>query len=334
MPALVLLNPAARSGRARQRRPALEAALADVGLDAQVVETEGPGSAERLARRAGSVDLVVVAGGDGTVGEVVNGLAGHGPGGPALGVVPLGTGDDYARALGVPRRVGDAVRALVATPPVAVDLGEATWEDARGAHVRRFANCLGLGFDAEATALAGDTKWLGGRAAYLAAVLRTLWERRHREARVSVGGVEVFDGPLLLCEVGNGPAIGGGFRLTPDAVLDDGLLDVCLARAMTPGRALHLLPRAVAGRHTAAPEVSMGRGASVEVRAATPLALQADGDVLSFSARRVSARVLPGAVRVVAPGLASRESRAGTGREPPDAGGAAAIGRAEGGYVS
>ena len=327
MSVLVLLNPAARSGRAHRRRAALEDALARAGLDARLVETCGPGDAERLVCRAGSVDLVVAAGGDGTVGEVVNGLAAHGPDGPALGVVPLGTGDDYARALGVPRRLDAAVRALATTPPVALDLGEATWDDADGAHARRFANCLGAGFDAEATALAGQTKWLGGRSAYLAAVLRTLRSRRRRDVRVSVGGAAVFDGPLLLCEVGNGPAIGGGFRLTPDAALDDGRLDVCLARDMTPGRALRLLPLALAGRHTTAPEVSMHRAERVEVEATgpAPLVLQADGDVVSFTARRVRVAVLPGAVRVVAPGLAGRGG-----------GGAAAggVGRALGGYDS
>ena len=333
MPVLVLHNPAARSGRARRCRPALVAALADAGLDAEVVETRGPGSAERLARQAGSVDLVVAAGGDGTVCEVVNGLAAHGPGGPALGVVPLGTGDDFARALGVPRRLDAAVRALAATPPVAVDLGEASWDDDAGAHVRRFANCLGAGFDAEATALAADTKWLGGRSAYLAAVLRTLWARQRRDARVLVGGAEAFAGPLFLCEVANGPAIGGGFRLTPDAVLDDGRLDVCLARDMAPGRALRLLPLAVAGRHGAAPEVSIHQAERVEVEASTPLALQADGDVVSFSARRVGVRVLPGAVRVVAPGLAGRGGVRGVLVGPPRPG-PAAIGRAAGGYDS
>ena len=305
MSALVLLNPAARGGRARWCRPALDEALARSGLDAAVVETRGPGDAERLARET-DADLVVAAGGDGTAHEVVNGLAEHGPGGPALAVLPLGTGDDYATALGMPARLGDAVRALATTPPRPLDLGEARWEDAAGAHVRRFANCLGAGFDAHAARLAGETKWLGGRSAYLAAVLRTLWARRRpgAHARVTVGGVEVFDGPLFLCEVGNGQAIGGGFRLTPDAVLDDGLFDVCLAHHLTPTRAVRLLPLSLTGAHTTAPEVVMGRGGHVEVEVAGgALPLQADGEALSPGARRVRATVLPGALRVVAPAL-------------------------------
>ena len=310
MTALVLLNPAAGGGRAARRRPALEAALRRAGLDAELVETTGPGHAEDAARRAAGVGLVVAAGGDGTVREVVNGLAAHGPatsgrGGPALGVVPLGTGDDYARALGMPSDLDDAARALVAAPPVPVDVGEAAWTDDAGGHAVRFANCLGVGFDAETTALARETKWLGGRAAYLAAVARTLWTRRHRPARVWVDGAVLHDGPMLLCEVGNGPAVGGGILLTPGAAIDDGALDVCVARDMAPSRAAVLLPRALRGGHVGAPEVAMGRGAAVEVEATGPgLAVQADGDVLTFSARRVRADVLPGALRVVAPALA------------------------------
>ena len=305
MPALVLLNPAAGGGRAARRRPALEAALRRAGLDAEVVETTGPGHAEDAARRAADADLVVAAGGDGTVREVVNGLAAHGPAGPALGVVPLGTGDDYARALGVPRDLDAAARALASTPPVPVDVGVATWADDAGDHAVRFANCLGVGFDAEAAALARETKWLGGRAAYLAAVARTLWTRRPRPARVSVDGVVLFDGPLFLCEVGNGPAIGGGIVLNPGAVLDDGALDVCLACDMSPARAAVILPQALRGAHVGAPEVAVGRGVRVEVEAAgPPLAVQADGDVLTFSARRVRADVVPGALRAVAPALA------------------------------
>ena len=305
MSALVVLNPAARGGRARRARPALDAALARSGIEATVVETAGPGDAERIARDADAA-LVVAAGGDGTVHEVVNGLADHGPGGPALGVIPLGTGNDFARALGVPMRLADAALALTASAPVAIDLGEVEWEDDEGTHVRRFANAVGAGFDAEAAALAGETKWAGGRRAYLAAVLRTLWGRRDMAARVAADGAVLADGPLLLCEVGNGQAVGGGFRLTPGAALDDGLLDVCHVRDLSTVRALRLLPRSFTGAHTAAPEVTMAQATQVEIEAAGEgLALHADGEILSRAARRVRVGVLPGALRVVAPALAA-----------------------------
>jgi YegS/Rv2252/BmrU family lipid kinase len=312
---LILLNPAARGGRNRTVRPALEAALRDAALDARVVETTGAGDAERLAREA-TAEVVVSAGGDGTVHEVVNGLA---DGDAVLGVLPLGTGNDFAHALGMPDGLAASVAALAAARPVPIDLGHVRWEEADGAvYERRFANCLGMGFDAHAAHLAGETKWIGGRAAYLAAVLRTLWAWRRPPvlARVALApalatsGAEaaapevVLDGPLFLCEVGNGHSVGGGFLLTPDARVDDGLLDVCLVRHVAPRRALRLLPRTFTGAHVGEPEVHMDRTRGLEVEARSgALALQADGETVTFGARRVAVRVLPGAVRALAPGL-------------------------------
>ena len=306
MSALVVLNPAARGGRARRARPALDAALARAGIEATVAETAGPGDAERIARDADAA-LVVAAGGDGTVHEVVNGLAGRGRGGPALGVLPLGTGDDVAAALGVPARLDRAVDAL-ATPPVPIDLGRVRWDDAGGTHTRWFANCLGAGFDAHAARLARETKWIGGRAAYLAAVLRTLWAWRRPDVhvRIAVDGVPAFEGPLFLCETGNGHSVGGGFLLTPDARPDDGALDVCVVRHLPPSRAVRLLPRSLDGSHVGAPEVTTCRGGQVEIDVRDGVvALQADGEALTFGAGRVEIAVAPGAIRAVAPGLAA-----------------------------
>lgn len=320
---LVILNPAARDGRNRMLRPVLESAFRAAGLEVEVAETAGPGDAGRLARDA-AAETVITAGGDGTVHEVVNGLAGRAA---VLGVLPLGTGNDFAAALGMPTRLHEAVGALAAARPVPVDLGHVAWEEAGGGvRERWFANCLGMGFDAHAAHLARDTKWIGGRAAYLAAVLRTLWAWRRPpvRVRVAVGPVqvegparetappdprleEVFDGPLFLCEVGNGPSIGGGFLLTPDAQPNDGALDVCLVSHVAPRRALRLLPLTFSGRHTAAPEVRMDRVSALSVDAASgALALQADGEAISFGARQIRVRVHAGALRVLAPGLAGR----------------------------
>ncbi len=328
MTAHVLLNPAARGGRNRHLRAPLTRALARAGLDAEVTETAGPGDARRLARAAGQAGrLVVAAGGDGTVHEVVNGLAGTGG---TLAVLPLGTGNDYAHALGMPDGLDAALAAVTSAPARAVDLGCVWWTDARGdRQSRAFANCVGVGFDAHAAALAAETKWIGGRAAYFAAVLRTLWTWRRpgpsvrvqsaalaEAAGVAVGsgssvgllpdGPEAidFEGPLFLCEIGNGHSIGGGFLITPDARLDDGLFDVCLVRHIAPRRALQLLPRSLSGSHTDAPEVTMARTRSVTLvtaGAARGVGVQADGETLACDAVRVSAEIEPGALAVRAP---------------------------------
>ncbi len=320
-----LLNPAAGNGTAARRRPAVEAAVRASGLDGEVFVSAGANRVESLARLlAETFDAVVAVGGDGTIHDVANALAGTET---RFGALPLGTGNDFARIIGMPSGLDAGIRALAAAQERTLDVGLARWQHAGpdGATVtveRVFANCLGAGFDAAAAATAGRSKWLGGRSAYVAAVVRTLWAwrrpsvevevvigdtRRGREAGGPVGlgpdeGEVVFRGPLFLCEIGNGQAVGGGFRLTPDARLDDGLLDVCVARHLAPRRALRILPTAFTGAHVHFPEITMHRTPRVTVRVTSgALPVQADGEAASADARVLDAEAWPGALHVLVP---------------------------------
>lgn len=300
-----VLNPAARNGTAGRRWPDLAARLHAAGIGGPAYTTVEAGDAECLAREAAaSADAVVVVGGDGTIHEAVNGLAGTGA---VFGVLPFGTGNDFAHALGMPDDVPAAVAALAAADVRDTDLGRVRWEtptpDGGAAwSTRRFANCLGVGFDALAALGAARTKWLGGNAAYVAAVLHALWDLRGAgvRARVAVDGADVHAGPLFLCEVGNGHSIGGGFLMTPDATPHDGRLDVCVVRHLPTRRALRLLPSAIRGAHVGQPEVTMTGGTRVSLSADTfSLPVQADGEGLTLTARTVEVEVEPGALRAL-----------------------------------
>ena len=223
----------------------------------------------------------------------------------------MGTGNDFAHAIGMADDLGAAARQIAAGRAVVrCDLGHVRWTDASGErHERRFMNCLGAGFDAHAAALAAQKKWLGGQAAYLVAVMRTLWLWRRPRVRarvrelVGAGDADApdgldLDGPLFLCEFGNGHSVGGGFLLTPDAVLTDGLLDVCHVRHITTRRALRLLPTSLTGGHVSAPEVTMARVAGVGLSAPRGLPLQADGEILTYDAVEVEVEVEPAALAV------------------------------------
>lgn len=328
-----VLNPAAQNGRAGRRRAALDAALRAEGVAFTLAETSGPGHATRLAREAAAeADIVVAVGGDGTIQEVARGLYGTGA---VMGMLPLGTGNDFAHALGMPDALGPAVQALLQARPHAVDLGRVRWhEQADAGDAPRealFTNCLGAGFDGLAALGVERFKFLGGRAAYLASVLRALWTWRQPEVEVEVEegrgtrdeGQKANDegsppnppvpsaqsplasllhaGPLFLVEVGNGFSVGGGFLLTPDAVVDDGLLDVCLIGPISMPRVLRLLPSVFSGGHVGEPEVTMRRARRVTIRSASPLPVQADGEVLSTRAHVLDVAVLPGALQVLAP---------------------------------
>ncbi|PAP77028.1 diacylglycerol/lipid kinase family protein [Rubrivirga marina] len=311
MTAHVLVNPAARGGRNQALRPALDGHLAAVGIEAEVWETAAPGDAERMARCLGEEGvLVIVAGGDGTVHEVVNGLVGTGG---TLAVLPVGTGNDYAHALGMADDLAEAARQVATAGVRAADVGRVRWTDADGVfHERLFANGLGLGFDARVAALASETKWLGGQAAYLAAVFRTLWAWRRPTLRARVrsvvpaGGADEMpaldvDESLFLCEIGNGHSAGGGFLLTPDATPFDGLLDVCYVRHVATARALRLLPTTFSGAHVTAPEVTMARVSGLTLAVEPSVGVHADGEILTAGAVALDVEVLPGAIAVVAP---------------------------------
>ncbi|GAB5534370.1 MAG: diacylglycerol kinase family lipid kinase [Rubricoccaceae bacterium] len=310
-----ILNPAAQGGRARRMWPDLDARAQALGMDYSVSETLGPGDGERLAVGfRDRADLVVAVGGDGTVQEVATGLAGSET---AFGVVPVGTGNDFAGAIGMPGTLDAALRVLMDTPSQPVDLGRVSWLGATGETGRRlFTNCLGAGIDAQAALEAAKFKLFQGRSAYLVGILRSLWMWRtpHAEIEVSIGdrweedgdaaGMPFSTGPVLLCEVGNGPTLGGGFRVTPDAVPNDGLLDLCVVQHIPPRRVLSLLPKAIRGTHQGEPEVSTAKTAVVTLRACTgSLPVQADGETVTDAAVWVGIEVWPGALHVVAPGL-------------------------------
>ncbi|NNF56643.1 MAG: hypothetical protein HKN04_00235 [Rhodothermaceae bacterium] len=192
-----ILNPAAQSGRAGRRRRALEAALRAKDVDFTITETEAPGHAERLARAvAQSAEVIVAVGGDGTNQEVARGVHGTGA---TMGVLPLGTGNDFAHAVGMPDDLQAAVSALLTADAVPVDLGRVRWQErADGGdlvtHEAFFTNCIGAGFDALAAVWARRYKRLGGRTAYVAAVLRALWQWRQPDMHVEIRASMTTDG--------------------------------------------------------------------------------------------------------------------------------------------
>ena len=310
-----ILNPAAAYGRAGRLRGRLSELAKRLGLAFEVKLTNRTGHATALAQEAGRPGHRVAAvGGDGTVQEVATGLWGSGA---ALGIVPIGTGNDYVRSLGLPTKLDEALRMLPFLQPKTTDVGRVGWTNVDGStRERLFVNAIGIGFDARVAVLAERYKQLPGQAAYLAGVFKGLRSWTNPSVRVSatehaavlagaeeppVSSAPWFDGPLFLLAIGNGWSVGGGFRLTPDAQPDDGLLDLCVLRGVTAGRALQLLPRAMRGKHTTAEEVTLDRVTSVTLDSESPLPIHADGEILTTSAIRLTTTIEPGALSVLRP---------------------------------
>jgi YegS/Rv2252/BmrU family lipid kinase len=301
----VVANPVSRHGTTGRRWPRLEAQLRDAFGALEVQTTRGPGDAERIAGEAAraGVRRIVVAGGDGTVSQVASGVLAAGLGREVeLGVLPLGTGGDLARSLGIPRRVGDAIRCLAEGRAQAMDAGRIEYldsDDATG--VGYFVNIASIGASGEAVALVDRaSKRLGGTAAFAIGTVRAILKHRPEPVVVRVDGEVVHEGPLSLAAAANGRRFGGGMLVAPDAKLADGVLDVVVISGLSRAGLIARLPGIYTGGHLRDPAVRAHRGRRVEFRTSgRGLALEADGELLGRTPAVIE--VLPGALTLIAP---------------------------------
>lgn len=291
-------------------------AFARAGLQATILVTDGPGHATTLAeaaRREGYA-VVVAAGGDGTVSEVVNGLARRPPGHPlpdsrdpaaTLGILPTGSGNDFAQVLGIPRNLERAVEIIARGQVRRLDLGVAELLTAQGFDRRTFNNNLGIGLEAAVTLESYRIRRLQGLPLYLWAAVRTLQRYRAPSMAVTVhddgGGVWRRTAPTLMVTVGNTRRAGGGFHLTPHAEPDDGYLDVGVAAALPAWRVALLLPRALWGGHANSPAVTMLRCARLAVAGPDGFPVQLDGEVVEHPATAVEISLRRRALVVLTP---------------------------------
>jgi diacylglycerol kinase (ATP) len=276
MTTLLLVNPAAGGGRGEKVVSMVLAAARKAWGDVDVAMTTGPRDAVDLGRRAAEegVERVIVVGGDGTVHETANGLLAAGIESlPQLGVVPVGTGNDFAKSIGTHKlSPPEAVRRLAAGEGKLFDVGLAWGE--------YFVNSLGLGFDAVVASHVPRYRHLWRPLVYPAAVARTY--RSYRPIVVSVeGDDDSYSGGIFCIEVGIGKSMGGGFFLTPGALPDDGIFDVCLIQPISLWEFVTLTPRAFRGKHTRLKQVRMMQTGCFTVRSTTPLLAHFDGEVRS-----------------------------------------------------
>ncbi len=216
-------------------------------------------------------------GGDGTVNEIVQGLAGRD--GVELAVIPRGTGWDFVRTYKIPRRFEDAVAVARGGRARTIDLGRAHYRSWQGSDEESyFANIASAGMSGAIAKRANDTsKALGGKASYLWATLGVFTRWQNGEVRVTVDG-ESRSGRMHDVVVANGRYFGGGMMICPEAEPDDGLLDVLLIGDLTKRDLLVTLPKTYRGRHLPHPKAELLRGATVEVDAAEPLPVELDGE--------------------------------------------------------
>ena len=292
----LFLNPTAGRGRAGRRCGRIETLLAEAGAPVETHLSRAVGDLERQVTAAvdAGARRIVVAGGDGSVHEAANGLM-QSKGEAAFGVVPTGTGNDFAKACDVPLDWQQATQALAARIAAggrtrAIDVGRMNG--------RYFANGAGIGFDARVTHIARGYRWPIGDLVYLLAIFRGLVDGVASPAMHIRAGEYRWDGPLTLANVANGPWVGGMFHIAPMAGNGDGHFDLMIADAVTRRRVMTLLPAVMSGEHMDQPEIHHWTVTDVVIEADEPVPSHLDGEMQPLAAR-FEISLLPAALRLL-----------------------------------
>ena len=293
----LILNPTANHGRSLQEAADLRPLMAN--HNAGWSGTEYPGHAIELARLAGEqdYDLVVAVGGDGTVHEVINGLM-QVPEEirPALGIVPLGSGNDFAHILGIPADPGEALLSAVNGHSHSIDVGSVRDENDR---LEYFNNTIGMGFDSLVNMHTRKITAIHGFMLYFVALIRTIFRNFDPIDLHVETDQETWDQCTLMLALGNGPREGGGFIITPEAKLDDGILNYVTIKKISRLMMLRLVPEVMKGTHGRFKQVRMGTCRKMVVTSKQPVYVHCDGEIYAgfgTDVRKLTIQILPNAI--------------------------------------
>jgi diacylglycerol kinase (ATP) len=304
---VVAINPSARFGANKGVGATMVDKLRGLGHD--VVDLVEPSYAELIASAKREIakkpDALIVVGGDGMVNLGVNLVAGTGV---PLGLIPAGTGNDMARVLGIPHENQEAALDVLIEalnhPPRVIDAGLVT--DATGA-TRWFGCMLSAGFDSIVNERANTWRHPKGASRYTLAMLRELITLKPIRYKITHDG-ETFESGGMMMSVGNGESLGGGMRVTPNALVDDGLLDILVVGPLTRIQFLRIFPKVFAGTHITDPRVKVINAKKVRIEADNVVAYL-DGE--RFARLPIDIEVKPGALKVFAPPVAERSPSTG-----------------------
>ena len=290
---IFIINPAAGKGKSLELIPYIKECFKDCEEDYIVRITEYPGHATELAKEysgKGKCRIYSI-GGDGTVNEIVNGMAGTDS---ALGIIPSGSGNDFFRSI---HAGNDIKRILLDTV-----IGEERQVDLAKANDKYFINVASVGFDAEIVFNAQKFKKLpgiSGSMAYVLSLLYTTVINKNNNIEIDIDGIRQKMS-VLLAAIANGRYYGGGMMPAPDAKLNDGWLDICLIRVTPRWKIFALFPKFIKGLHGQLKEVSFYRGKSVTIQSEKYISLSTDGEVVT--AKTIKFEILERAINVIFPG--------------------------------
>jgi diacylglycerol kinase (ATP) len=290
----VILNRSSGPLAKQVKMDKVEQTLQAAGLEYHLEPTKNLEHCVTLVKQAAQEGwpVVVAAGGDGTINGVVNGLmqaAGENEAG-ILGILPLGTANDLADMLDLPRDIAAACQRLATGKTRLIDVGQVNGH--------YFANNSAIGLEPMVSLTQNQMRWVKGDLRYILAALKVIFASQAWSTRMSWDDGE-YEGPLTLVSVGNSPRTGGVFYMTPEAVLDDGLLDFVYAGHLSRWQLLRLLPKTFKGEHIHHPLVFNLRTTALSITTTPPTPIQADGEVFDKNASQINYRLFPQKLRVI-----------------------------------
>lgn len=298
---MIILNPMANMSNAWTVANDLRPIIAEYG-NADWSGTVYPTHAAELAKQAGEqgYEMVIAMGGDGTVHEVVNGLMQiPTEQRPIMGVVPVGSGNDFAHAIGVPMQADHALAHALHGEPSSVDIGLMTDENGRKEY---FDNSVGIGFDAVVTIRSHKLPLLRGFLMYLAAVIQTIILNHEPSKMQLKADGESWEQTNLMVVICNGPREGGGFLIAPDAKNDDGLFHYVIISKCSRPMMFRLIPEIMNGTHGRFDLVKMGTCRKFSLTSERPVYIHADGEIYTnfgSDLHKLEFEILPNALKVV-----------------------------------
>lgn len=300
----IIINPIAGRGAGKKAIPEIESILNKLGIDYDLLITEEPGHAIKLAEEAGGngYQTVVAVGGDGTANEVINGLmnaANNGKLASKLAVLPVGRGNDFSYGMGVPQDLESACKLLADGRSRKIDIGFVKGGDYPEG--RYFGNGVGIGFDAVVGFVAAKLpSFITGMPAYLVAALKTIFLYFDAPLlRIEIDG-DVLEQPCLLVSLMNGKRMGGAFMFAPNSAQDDGLLNLCIAEQVSRIGVLGLFPKVMSGTQQDHPAIKMPTGKKIKIKAVTgSLPVHADGETICEKGKDLEVTILKQKLEIV-----------------------------------
>ncbi len=292
----LFLNPTAGRGRAGRRQHRIVELLEQKGLELEFHASNTAGDIESQVQQYvdAGVTRVIVAGGDGSVHEAVNGIL-RSKNTAALGIIPTGTGNDFVKACDIPLNWEHATQLLADRIAASETLRRI---DAGRFNDRYFANGAGIGFDAKVTHVAQSIRLPIGDLVYLLAIFRTMVGGIVSPSVQIRAGDYSWNGPLTLAGICNGSWVGGMFHIAPTASNSDGVLELVIAKPVTRRRILTLLPKLMGGEHLEEKEIVHRPVTSLTIKADTPIPSQLDGEVQPLQTD-FEINILPGALNLL-----------------------------------